>query len=582
MGGVSQIVRLAGARRIIGIVINSIGGRRLSGNLPEVAAESRMPGPAVVRWRRSGAVEAQALRELRHALHMSARGNRPVARPDRHLTVELVRVDLIRGRQRVLRDIRWRIRPGQRWVLQGANGAGKTQLLKLVAGAVWPQPRRKSRRSYTWRGERHDQPMGIQEEIAYLGAERQDRYEHYGWNHRVNTIVGTGLQRSDVPLRALSAGERTRVARLLRRLRIEPLARRRFLLLSQGERRLVLLARALAWRPALLLLDEPLNGLDAGYRTRVLRAIGRLRRSALPWVYATHRPEEVPAGATHWARLRGGRLRTGRWPPRRRHGAPARAAQPALRAARPGPGPARRAGHAALIELRRASVWRAGTAVLREVSVQLHRGECWVVHGANGSGKSTLLGALNGDHGIAAAGTIRRLGHPEGTPLGDFQRQVGVVSPELQAALPRHLTALEAVVAGLRGAFGLDGLPRARERRLARGALGPAGATGPASFRMGDLSYGQARRVLFARALARRPAIVLLDEPYTGLDAPTRARLRGLVRALAGEGKTVVIATHHRDDWPACTTHELELAGGRVAYCGPVRPAFLGRGARAR
>jgi molybdate transport system ATP-binding protein len=516
---------------------------------------------------------------------MIARSRRPVARPDRHLTVELVRVDLIRGARRVLRDVRWRIRPGQRWVLQGANGAGKTQLLKLIAGAVWPQPQRKTRRSYTWRGERYDQPMGIQEEIAYLGAERQDRYEHYGWNHRVSTIVGTGLQRSDVPLRALSAGERSKVARLLRRLRIEPLARRRFLLLSHGERRLVLLARALAWRPALLLLDEPLNGLDARYRAQVLRAIGRLRRSALPWVYATHRPEEVPAGATHWARLRGGSLRTGRWPLRRRRPAsarPAPPAPPALRAAGPRPRPARRAAHAALIELRRASVWRAGSAALRAVSVRLQRGECWVVHGANGSGKSTLLGALNGDYGIAAAGTIRRLGHAAGTPLGEFQRQVGVVSPELQAALPRHLAALEAVVAGLRGGFGLDQPPTARERQLARGALRQAGALGLARCRLGDLSYGQARRVLFARALVRRPAIVLLDEPYTGLDAPTRARLRGLVRAFAKEGKTVVIATHHQDDWPACTTHELELAGGRVRYSGPVRRAFLSRGARPR
>ena len=90
----------------------------------------------------------------------------------RYLSVELAHVDLRRGGRRVLRDLNWRIRPGQRWVLQGANGAGKTQLLKLIAGDVWPQPRTEARRTYCWRGERSFEPMGVKEGIAYLGAER--------------------------------------------------------------------------------------------------------------------------------------------------------------------------------------------------------------------------------------------------------------------------------------------------------------------------------------------------------------------------------------------------------------------------
>ena len=75
------------------------------------------------------------------------------ARQERYLTVALSKIDLIRGGRRVLRDLQWRIRPGQRWVLHGANGAGKTQLLKLLAGDVWPLPRVASRRLYRWRGE---------------------------------------------------------------------------------------------------------------------------------------------------------------------------------------------------------------------------------------------------------------------------------------------------------------------------------------------------------------------------------------------------------------------------------------------
>ncbi|MDE2219809.1 MAG: ATP-binding cassette domain-containing protein [Gammaproteobacteria bacterium] len=479
--------------------------------------------------------------------------------------MSLAHIDLWRGGRHILRDLSWRIRAGQCWVLLGDNGAGKTQLLKLIAGDVWPQPRPHARRAYEWRGARNDEPQGIKEEIAYLGAERQDRFEHYRWDYRAAEIVGAGLARSDVPLRALTARERQQVTRLLQRMRIDSLATRRFLDLSQGERRLVLLVRALASKPALLLLDEPLNGLDAVNRQRVLAVLARVAGSGLPWIYATHRPEEAPASATHRALLQDGRLRVGRW----RRGA----AQPAVNLRSAGPGPGRAgAPPGLLLELRRATVWRGGVAVLRSISMRVHAGECWVVHGANGSGKSTLLATLHGDHGVASTGSIVRPGHRPGQPLHELQRRTGRVSPDLQAMLPRAQSAQHCVVAALRGAIRLDGAPREPERRAAAAALRQAGALPLARRAYGVLSYGQARRVLFARALAARPDILLLDEPYAGLDAPTRTRMIALVARLCAMRRTILIATHHADDWPRQATHELELCAGRVVYGGGLRP----------
>ncbi len=503
--------------------------------------------------------------------------NQHAGRGERYLTVELSRIHLLRGGKRILRDLRWRIRPGQRWILRGENGAGKTQLLKLIAGDVWPQPRDGTRRNYRWRHQLYTEPQGVKEEIAYVGAERQDRYEHYGWDLRVTEIVGTGIERSDVPLRALSAAERSHVARLLRRVGIESLARRRFLTLSQGERRLVLLARALAWRPALLLLDEPLNGLDQRHRGRMLAAIGSLRHWALPWVYVTHRIEELPAGVTHQARLLGGQLRTGLWRPSQ----PRRPPTVAVRKTSLLPG-ARATRARRLIVLHGASIWRDGARVLHRLTLTISTGDCWIVHGPIGSGKSTLLAALHGNHGVAAGGTIWRLGQGSGAALSEFQRRTGYVAPELQAALPRQLSALEAVVAGSRGAFGLDGAVRSLEHRVALRALRGVGAATLASRRLSELSYGQARRVLFARALVRRPDILLFDEPYVGLDALNRARLGALVNRIATDNHAVVIACHHRDEWPRCATHELELRRGVARYCGPLREPPVPAGAPRR
>jgi molybdate transport system ATP-binding protein len=499
-------------------------------------------------------------------------------RAARFIEVELRQVRLNLGGRPVLRGIDWHICPGQRWVLCGPNGSGKTQLLKLLAGDVWPSPVGGGTRSFRYGGESFTDPYGIKDEVAYLGPERQDRYEHYEWNHRVELIVATGLQRTDIPLALPAPADRRRIARLLAGLGIASLSRRRFLNLSYGERRLVLLARALAWRPKLLLLDELFNGLDPVNHARAARCLQRLSRSALPWVLSTHRAQDAPAAATHWCELEAGRitsqgrLRAGSSPWRARSAAPA-----ALKAARPpatprSPMPAPRPTSApALITLRRARVWREGIPVLRDISLEIRRGDCWLVHGANGSGKSTLMQTLYGDLGVARGGTLLRAGIAPGVALQAFQRRVGLIAPELQAIYPRDLRAVEVVVSGLGASLGLNTAASALELRLARRALRRLGAVSLATRTVRTLSYGQLRRVLFARAIVHAPDILLLDEPYAGLDLRQRTALRGMVERLMSGGVTAVMATHHVDEWPRQATHELELGRGRVVYCGPVR-----------
>jgi ABC-type molybdenum transport system ATPase subunit/photorepair protein PhrA len=82
------------------------------------------------------------------------------------------------------------------------------------------------------------------------------------------------------------------------------------------------------------------------------------------------------------------------------------------------------------------------------------------------------------------------------------------------------------------------------------------------------MSYGQARRVLFARAWSREPQLALLDEPFAGLDRETRADLARRLNAWLAEGGSCVIATHHREEWPAHTTHVLEISDGRGKHGG--------------
>jgi molybdate transport system ATP-binding protein len=492
-----------------------------------------------------------------------------------YIEPHLERVSLARNARTILREISWVIRPGERWVLAGGNGAGKTQLLKLVSGDVWPTPGATGPRYYRWRHERWDTPFEIKNHIAYVGAERQDKYERYGWNHSVEQIVGTGLYHTDIPLDPLLEPDRRRIARLLERLGIEALTARPFLSLSYGERRLVLLARALASRPKLLLLDELLNGLDELNRGRALRWLQHTTGSRMPWVLTTHRPEDVPDSVTHALVLEGGRTVY--------RGRKSRAAldrwlgiSPRDPARTRVPPRARRSAGRPLVQLKQASVYLDDTSILQDISLAVRRRECWVVHGRNGSGKTTLLRTLYGDHGVAAGGHVERAGISPGVPLQTFKTRVGLVAPHLQADHSQELTVAEVVQSGRHASIGLNDPPTAADRAAARRALAFLQLTRLAPRTVRELSYGQLRRVLFARAWVRRPRLLLLDEPFAGVDGPTRRQLSERIEAMVIDGAAVVMATHHRAEWPRCTTHELELSAGRVRYCGPVRSAFGG------
>jgi molybdate transport system ATP-binding protein len=497
------------------------------------------------------------------------------------LGVELELVRLVLGGRTVLRDVSLHLRAGTKSLLLGGNGAGKTQLLKILAAERWPTPTGRERRVYRdGRGE----VLGIPEildRVALVGGERQDKYVRYEWDFTVQAIVGTGCHGVERPLRPLAGDERARVRALLRRFGLWSLRRRRFLSLSYGERRLTLLARALAGRPGLLLLDEPYNGLDVGARATLDRELARLARAAATIVVSAHRAEDAPRGFAHAIVVEDGRIAhvgpRGAAPrewlvePAGTTRRPANATRLGARGGRHSTGPRTPAQPqraplppAPLLRLRGVDLYRDYRPVLRDVNWDLARGEHWVVVGANGSGKSTLLRFVYGEFPAALGGVVERLGHPPGTHLEEWRRRVAFVSPELQAGYRDRVTVLELVVSGLRSSIGLDAPPTPAEARRARAALRRAGIHAWANRPFQTLSYGQRRVALIARALVLRPELLLLDEPLTGLDAQWRARVRTLLQSVAAEGTQLVMAIHHPADRLPRVRRVLRLTRGRA------------------
>ncbi len=202
--------------------------------------------------------------------------------------------------------------------------------------------------------------------------------------------------------------------------------------------------------------------------------------------------------------------------------------------------------------------WGAVRA-LRGVDLVLREGEVLLLLGPNGAGKSTLLRCLAGLT-RPDTGTVRVLGRPLGPHDPDARRPIGLLSH--QSLLYDDLTVLENVVL----AAALYGLPRARE--AAERALEAQGLLDRRHDRPRSLSRGLLQRAAIARALVHDPALLLLDEPFTGLDALAADRLREQLALQHRSGRTLVLVTHHASEAWELATRVGVLVRGTWSYEG--------------
>lgn len=210
-------------------------------------------------------------------------------------------MDVFIDRRKVLSDISWTVLPGEQWLISGRNGSGKSTLLRLLYGEEFAA----FGGSLLWNGAPRPGLEELRARVGFVSDRLHDRYEY---DLPADEVVISGL-RGSVGLYHTPEPEERELARTwLRRLGLQDIAGRPFHSLSGGTARRVLLARALASSPPVLLLDEPCSGLDAAGRDLFFQALEELAASGISLFYVSHLQEEAGSLFTHELRLEQGRI----------------------------------------------------------------------------------------------------------------------------------------------------------------------------------------------------------------------------------------------------------------------------------
>lgn len=348
-------------------------------------------------------------------------------------------------------------------------------------------------------------------------------------------------------------GETARSHPLVGALRLDALWERGYRLLSTGEGRKVLFLRAVLRQPTVLVLDEPFDGLDVAARRELAGAIEEVARTIPVIVVGALRAEQLPfnpecvscvnvfeqrrvvfsGGVDEWLTRSELTRRAHRSPP-----------------VHLGSFYAPLAANVPLIVLREGRVAYGEQVIFEHLDLTVYPGQHTLIEGPNGSGKSTLLEMFTGDHPQAYNNELYLFGRRRGSgeTVWDIKRNVGVVSSQLHRNYRIGGSVEEVLVSGLFDSIGVYQLVEPSHRSRAKAWLDwlEIDVGLDTSFR--ELSHGQQRLVLIARAAIKVPPLLVLDEPTSGLDAHNRERVLLLVESLCTQCRSTVLMVTHRDD----------------------------------
>lgn len=473
-----------------------------------------------------------------------------------------------------LRIAQWQWSPREHWAVVGGNGAGKTTLAQLLRDQLRPQ-----RGHIVW-----SENINPERDIVYVSfamqrelIEHDNRFDDSNERedaHDVGTTVRAAILQD--------AHEDDYFNQLVDNFGLRAILNRGIRVISTGEGRKTLLARALFARPKILILDNPLEGLDKNMQTELSRAIETLLQGDTPLLLLLPLGSTLPSGITHVLELERGEVVSNG--PRAQfeelHKFDA-TKSPVVHVALPPP--LQRAKpfdmDAAPIDMQGVNVQFEDTPVLTDIHWRLGRGQHCCISGPNGAGKSTLLNLITGENHKGYGQPLWLFGRKRGSgeSVWELKANCGIVNTPLQLNNLNRQRVLEVVASGLYDTIGLYNNCTGREKELTLEWIHAVGLDELKQHRFDQLSFGEQRLALLARAMVKSPPLLILDEPCIGLDGAHKQQFIALVERIAQQGYTQVLyVSHVAEELPACINQWLQLVphenGGSTAIVNGTAP----------
>nr|WP_310737032.1 ATP-binding cassette domain-containing protein [Pseudoalteromonas sp. SG43-7] len=453
----------------------------------------------------------------------------------------------------------WQVESAQHWVLLGGNGAGKSAITavlldqaNIVSG---------TRRCDFKRTEIVSSDLQKQLITAELLADQDDITDGKTSPKLVSELI---YQQSGPYF------DQQLCQQLITGFAFEALLKQRLRALSTGETRKLMLIKALSNRPELIVLDEPFDGLDV-QSVELLRSVLIELSASMTMVFVVNRLDEIPVFITHYGYVKNGELQQQLATPDLKqrddlfkllHLQQTDLTIPSKDVAHSAP----EFNEPELVRLQNASVSYSGKVIFNHLNWTIKARQHWQLSGQNGSGKTCLLNLITGDNPQCYNNDIKVFGYQRGSgeSIWQIKQHIGYISNALHMEYRVSISALNTIVSGFYDSIGLYQKPTQIQLDIAIQWLALLGLSELKNTPFTQLSFGDQRMLLIARAMVKHPTLLILDEPCLGLDEANRQRVLLLIEKICAAGSsTVIYVNHHAKDKITGIEHYLDMADFR-------------------
>ena len=474
-------------------------------------------------------------------------------------TIELINARARKPEWSMAEPVNFCMEEGEHIAIVGRNGAGKSMFVDLLTGRhpAFPDMVR-----YGF-DEPYDNLKYISFRDTYGGDNDRTYFLQQRWNQmEIDEETPTVGQKLEEAYQL--AGEDTPARRALQKhlyelFHLESLLDKYIILLSSGELRKYKLAASLFTNPRVLIMDNPFIGLDAQTRDQLKDLMTMLaKEQGLQIILVLAKTDEIPEFITHIVEVKEMKVM-----PKVAHRGQS-LCNPVANApySQQGQSPCATAAPEEVIKFNKVTIRYGTRTILKDLDWTVRKGEHWSLSGQNGSGKSTLLSLVCADNPQSYACDISLFGHQRGSgeSIWDIKKHIGYVSPEMHRSYKQNIPAIQIVASGLKDTVGLYVKPNEAEQAQCRKWLDIFGIGHLADRNFREMSSGEQRLILVARAFVKEPSLLILDEPLHGLDDVNRRMVKDRVDEYCQDPeKTLIYVTHYQEELPRCIDHALYL-----------------------